>query len=415
MPDLAVVIFIITYLGVAIGRIPGLMLDRTGIALLGAIAMIASGIVPLTEAMAAIDLPTIILLYALMVLSAQLRLGGFYTWVAGRTTILLDRPRLFLLASMLVAALLSALLANDIVCLAFTPVLCLALLKKGLNPLPFLLGLAAASNIGSAATIIGNPQNMLIGQVGHLHFGKFLLWCTPPALIALAGAYLILCRTYKGRFAAPPIAQSIEPTPEWPEFDRWQSAKGLIALLVLVGLFFTPIPRELSAITVAGILLCSRKMHSRQIMELVDWHLLTLFCALFIVVHGITSRNIPSLLMEAMAQQGLTITNLFALTGISTVMSNLVSNVPAAMLLVQFLDPAVPEQWYVLALSSTFAGNLIIIGSIANLIVIEQAKKFQIEISFKEHARIGIPITLFSLLVLVLLLYLRHSLLLLQG
>ena len=406
MPDLALVIFIITYLGVAIGRIPGLMLDRTGIALLGAIAMIASGAVPLTEAMAAIDLPTIILLYALMVLSARLRLGGFYTWVASRTTSLLDRPRLFLLASMLVAGLLSALLANDIVCLAFTPVLCLALLKKGLNPLPFLLGLAAASNIGSAATIIGNPQNMLIGQVGHLHFGKFLLWCGPPALLALAGTYAILCRTYKGRFAAPSVPQTMGQTPRWPEFDRWQSAKGLIAMLILVGLFFTPIPRELSAITVAGILLCSRKMHSRQIMELVDWHLLTLFCSLFIVVHGITTRNIPSLVMEAMAQHGLTITNLFALTGISTIMSNLVSNVPAAMLLVRFLDPAVPEQWYVLALSSTFAGNLIIIGSIANLIVIEQAKRFQIEISFKEHAKAGIPITLFSLLVLVLLLYL---------
>ena len=158
-------------------------------------------------------------------------------------------------------------------------------------------------------------------------------------------------------------------------------------------------------IAIICLLLCSRKMHSRRIMELVDWHLLTLFCALFIVVHGITSREIPGLLMEAMAGQGLTITNLFALTGISTLMSNLVSNVPAAMLLVKFLDPQVPEQWYVLALSSTFAGNLIIIGSIANLIVIEQARKFRIEISFKEHARVGIPVTLFSLLVLVLLLY----------
>lgn len=408
MPDLAAVIFTITYLGVALGRIPGLRLDRTGIALLGAIAMIASGTVPLGEAMAAIDLPTILLLYALMVLSARLRLGGFYTWVAGRTTTLLDRPRLFLLASMLVAALLSALLANDIVCLAFTPVLCLALLKKGLNPLPFLLGLAAASNIGSAATIIGNPQNMLIGQVGRLHFGSFLLWCGPPTLIALGGAYLILCRIYQGRFAAPPVARSLEPTPEWPEFDPWQSAKGLLALLALVTLFFTPIPRELSAITVAGILLCSRKMHSRRIMELVDWHLLTLFCSLFIVVHGITSREIPGLLMEALARQGLLPTNLLALTTISTLMSNLVSNVPAVMLLVRFLDPGVPEQWYVLALSSTFAGNLIIIGSIANLIVIEQARKFHIEISFKEHARVGIPITLFSLFVLVLLVYLRY-------
>ena len=141
MPDPAVLIFIITYLGVAVGRIPGLMLDRTGIALLGAIAMIASGSVPLTEAMGAIDLPTIILLYALMVLSAQLRLGGFYTWIAARTTGLLDRPRLFLLATMLVAALLSALLANDIVCLAFTPVLCLACSKKGSTPCLFSWGL----------------------------------------------------------------------------------------------------------------------------------------------------------------------------------------------------------------------------------------------------------------------------------
>ncbi|HIJ90625.1 MAG: SLC13 family permease [Desulfobulbaceae bacterium] len=415
MPDLAITIFIITYLGVAIGRIPGLMLDRTGIALLGAIAMIASGTVPLTGAMAAIDLPTIILLYALMVISAQLRLGGFYTWVAGRTTGLLDRPRLFLLSSMLLAGLLSALLANDIVCLAFTPVLCLVLRKKGLNPLPFLLGLAAASNIGSAATIIGNPQNMLIGQVGQLHFGRFLLWCAPPALIAMAGAYLILCRIYKGCFGATALPQSIGHTPDWPAFDLHQTTKGLIGILVLLGLFFTSIPRELSAITVAAILLCSRKMHSRKILELVDWQLITLFCSLFIVVHGITSRNIPSLLMEAMAQQGIPISNLFALTGLSTILSNLVSNVPATMFLVHFLDPNVPEQWYVLALSSTFAGNLVIIGSIANLIVIEQARKFQIEISFKEHARAGVLITLFSLLVLVLLLYLHHSLLPLQS
>jgi Na+/H+ antiporter NhaD/arsenite permease-like protein len=308
---------------------------------------------------------------------------------------------------MLVAALLSALLANDIVCLAFTPVLCLALLRKGLNPLPFLLGLAAASNIGSAATIIGNPQNMLIGQVGRLHFGGFLLWCGPPALLALGGAYLILCRTYKDRFAAAAISQAVAQPAEWPEFDRLQTAKGLLALLLLVGLFFTPLPRELSAITMAGIVLCSRKMHSRRIMELVDWHLLTLFCALFIVVHGITSRDIPGQIIEALSQLGIPLTNLFALTGLSALLSNLVSNVPAAMLLVRFLDPGVPEQWYVLALASTFAGNLVIIGSIANLIVIEQARKFHVEISFREHARAGIPITLFSLLVLVLLLYLE--------
>ena len=406
MPILPLAIFIATYLGVAFGRVPGLHLDRTGIALLGAIAMIASGTVPLAGAMEAIDLPTILLLYALMVVSAQLRLGGFYTRVASRTSSLLARPGLFLFGTMLLAALLSALLANDIICLAFTPVLALTLLRSGLNPLPFLLGLAAASNIGSAATIIGNPQNMLIGQMGRLDFGRFLLWCGPPSLLALAGAWLVIRALYRRdfRLSMPAAKAEIGTAPDWPEFDAWQSGKGIAAVLLIVGLFFTPIPRELSAITVAGFLLCSRKMHSRRIMALVDWHLITLFCALFIVVHGIVVHNMPQAMVGVLAGHGVELGNLRILTGVSVVMSNLVSNVPAAMLLVRFLDPAVPEQWYVLALASTFAGNLFLIGSIANLIVVEQARGFGIEIGFREHARMGIPVTLLSLAVLLLML-----------
>jgi len=192
MTTLATVIFVLTYAGVAIGFIPGLKLDRTGIALLGAIAMAIIGVVPLDQVGAAIDLPTILLLYALMVVSAQLQLGGFYTWTALRVATLVQRPQLFLLIMMVTSAVLSALLANDIVCLAFTPVLTVALLSAQMNPLPFLLGLAVSSNIGSAATIIGNPQNMLIGQAGRLHFGAFVAWCTPPALLSLALAYLLL-------------------------------------------------------------------------------------------------------------------------------------------------------------------------------------------------------------------------------
>jgi Na+/H+ antiporter NhaD/arsenite permease-like protein len=402
MPSPTVIIFIVTYMGVALGRIPGLTLDRTGIALLGAIGMIISGAVPLQSALEAIDLPTIVLLYALMILSAQLRLGGFYTWVASRSTALLDRPRRFLLISMLLAALLSALLANDIICLAFTPVLTIALTGAGLNPLPFLLGLAAASNIGSAVTIIGNPQNMLIGQIGHLRFDHFLYWCFPPSLIALAGSYFIICAIYRNRFTMATKPQPATPAADWPAFNLWQTTKGLVAAAVLLALFFTSIPRELSAITVAGFLLCSRKMRSRQMMELVDWHLITLFCALFIVVQGIFAENIPGLIIEAIGSRGFNLTGLTNLAAVSTVMSNLVSNVPAVMLLIRFLDPAQPLQWYVLALSSTFAGNLIVIGSIANLIVIEQARKLGVDINFREHALTGVPVTLFSLLVLAL-------------
>ena len=402
MPWLTIIIFIATYAGVALGRIPGLTLDRTGIALLGAIGMIVSGAVPLSSALAAIDLPTIVLLYALMIISAQLRLGGFYTWVAARSTALLGRPRRFLFINMLLAALLSALLANDIICLAFTPVLTIALTRAGLNPLPFLLGLAAASNIGSAATIIGNPQNMLIGQVGQLRFDRFLYWCSPPALLALAGSYFIICGLYRRRFtaASPPLPASLEA--ELPAFNLWQTSKGLIAVTVLLMLFFSDIPRELSAITVAGVLLCSRRMRSRQMMELIDWHLITLFCALFIVVQAMAAARIPALLIEAIAGRGFHLTAPVNLAAVSTILSNLVSNVPAVMLLIHFLDPVQPHQWYVLALSSTFAGNLLVIGSIANLIVIEQAKKMGVTITFREHARTGVPVTIFSLLVLAL-------------
>jgi len=401
MHQIAALIFLMTYSGVALGRIPGLMLDRTGIAILGAMGMVVSGIVTFKNAVIAIDFPTILLLYALMILSAQLRLGGFYTWAAFRITSFLHRPRWFLWVCMTTSALLSAILANDIVCLSFTPVLTVSLLKGNRNPIPFLIGLAAASNIGSAATLIGNPQNMLIGQIGRLDFGVFLRWGILPSLLSLASAYLLICRIYRDRFDLDNRMGDLQIGQHWPEWDRWQSTKGLGATLILMVLFFTPIPRELSAISIAGILLCSRKMESRQILELVDWHLITLFCALFIVIQGITVAQIPSTIMNIFTGNGINIHNPVTLTALSALLSNMVSNVPATMLLIQFIDPSNTMQWYILALSSTYAGNLFIIGSIANLIVIEQAKRYGVEISFREHAAVGIPVTLCSLAVLI--------------
>ena len=189
MDSIALTIAVITYTGVALGGVPGLALDRTGIALLGAIAMVASGGLSTSEAVMSIDIPTILLLYALMVISSQFRLGGFYTWLAVRLTAFMKKPQRFLIVVMSVSAALSAVLMNDVVCLAFSPVLAVSVLNAGLNPIPFIIGLAVSSNIGSAATIIGNPQNMLIGQVGRLDFGRFFDWCGPPSLVV---AYMII-------------------------------------------------------------------------------------------------------------------------------------------------------------------------------------------------------------------------------
>lgn len=397
----ATLIFCLTYAGVAVGRIPGLRLDRTGIAILGAIAMISGGFVSLDQARSAIDFPTILLLYALMIISAQLRLGGFYTCVAQRMTVLLQTPRLFLLAIMVASACLSAILANDIVCLAFTPVLIYALRGANCNPVPYLLGLAVSSNIGSAATLIGNPQNMLIGQVGHLSFGSFLSWAIFPVVFSLLGGYLLICLFYHGRMRGA-VSLSQSSVQEWPHWNSWQSGKGLISVVFLIALFFTDIPRELSAMAVAGLLLCSRRLESSQLLKLVDWHLLTLFCALFVVIQGVTSEGVPAAVMGFLARHGLRFSDLLTLTLISTGVSNLVSNVPAAILLVNFLDPTHLKEWYTLAISTTFAGNLLIVGSIANLIVVEQADSMGVSIKFAEHARTGIPVTLVSLAVLIL-------------
>jgi Na+/H+ antiporter NhaD/arsenite permease-like protein len=397
----AVAIFCLAYLGIALGRIPGLVIDRVGVALLGAIAMVVFGVVTPESAVKSIDLPTILLLYSLMIISAQLRLGGFYTWIALRIVPFYIRPRLFLLVTMLVSALLSAILANDIVCFAFTPVLALSLLEAGLNPLPFLIGLAVSSNIGSAATIIGNPQNMLIGQTGQLNFTQFFFWCSPPSLLALCASYLIILWVYWKKLSVQEKNISVVRKDPSRPFDKWQTSKGIIAILILILLFFSSIPREISAISIAGILLCSRKMKTRDIMGLVDWHLITLFCALFVIIHGISETGYLNIVMARLSHMGVDLHNLPVLTGISAMLSNFFSNVPASMVLIHFLNPHDKVQWFTLAASSTYAGNLFLLGSIANLIVVEQASNYGIKISFSQHAIIGVPVTLVSLLILL--------------
>ena len=394
-PEIVTAIFVLTYAGIALGRIPGLALDRTGIALLGAIAMVAAGALRADEAWQAINVPTILLLYALMAVSAQFKLSGFYTRLALGINRFIGRPRVFLGALMAVSAVLSALLANDIVCLAFTPVLCLSLLDAGLDPVPFLLGLACASNIGSAATIIGNPQNMLIGQVAGLQFAKFLFWCAPPSAVSLLGCYFIILLVYRGGWRR--IGRRVRPH-DWPEYDRHQTIKGLLIVAAMVAMFFTPVPRELSAAVAAGVLLASRRIATRSILGLVDWHLITLFCALFVVVGALTKYGLPGHAAAWLQSRGVDINKPVALSAITLVLSNIVSNVPAVMLLLKHMDLGVTRNLYILALVSTYAGNLTIVGSIANLITVEQARGYGVKIGFRQHAQVGVPAAVFSML-----------------
>ncbi len=400
-------IFLITYGGIAMGRYPHLALDRTGMALLGALVMVLAGAISAETAMASIHVPTLLLLYGLMIISAQLRLGGFYTWLAMRVTQWIDQPARFLLILMLVSGLLAAVLANDIICLAFTPVLAVALRRRRLNPLPFLLGLAMATNLGSAASMIGNPQSMLIGQLGNLSFRDFLFWCAPPSMACLAITFVLIRLMFRNRMEVEPTPSVAFTEPDWPVFNGWQSAKGLAASAIAVILLLSGLPRELSVLALAGILLLSRRMHTRTMLGLIDWHLITLFCGLFIVVRAFNQTGLPAQGLEWLTAQGLPISNPYWLSLASILLSNMVSNVPATVLIAPHLPVDRPEVWYVLSLATTYAGNLLTIGSMANLIVIEQAAPFGIRISFRDYARVGIVVTAANLAVLVGWIYLR--------
>jgi Na+/H+ antiporter NhaD/arsenite permease-like protein len=387
-----VTVFVLVYLGMVLGRVPGLALDRTGIALLGALALIAHGDLSTEAAWEAVDVSTIGLLLGLMVVSAQFRLGGFYSMVTQRVAALPLPPAAFLGALIAVVGLLSAVLTNDIICLAMTPLLADGCARRGLNPLPCLIALACAANIGSAATLIGNPQNMLIGQALHLSFAGYLGIALPVAVAGLGALWLILRVQYRGRWQVAIQA----PHPEARPFSAWQSGKGLAVLsAALLAFLFTPWPREVIALAAAGALLVSRRMHSREMLGCVDWQLLVLFAALFMLNHGLAGTGAVARALHASASAGIDVTSPPWLFGLSAVLSNLVSNVPATMLLL----PAAthPLAAPVLALSSTLAGNFIIVGSIANIIVAEQARPLGITLTWREHAATGIPVTLVTL------------------
>ena len=389
-------IFAIVYLGMILGGLPFVQLDRTGIALLGAIALVGLEILTPEEAARSIHLPTLLLLFSFMVISAQMRLGGFYAWVTQRIASLPLSPFSLLGTVIAVAAVLSAIFSNDVVCLAVAPVLIDGCRRRGLDPVPYLLGLACAANVGSAATLIGNPQNMLVGQVLQLRFAGYLAVAIVPVVLGLAATWLLIGWQGRQRWQAvvvPPVAERRE---EEPALDRWQTAKGLVVVALLLVIFlFTDWPREVAALTAAGLLLMSRKFHSTKMLGLVDWELLILFIGLFVVNHALERTGITRQAFEELAASGLSMREPGVLFAATFLLSNLVSNVPAVMLLL----PAATEPFAgpMLALVSTLAGNLLIVGSIANMIVVAAAARHGIEIDWKRHGRTGGPVTIATL------------------
>jgi len=397
--DVTLLIFLLVYIAMGFGRLPGFKLDRTGAALVGMLAMLVAGSISAPAAWDAIDYRTIALLFGLMVVSAGFVVSGFYAWVAHRIASLDVPPPLLLAILVAVGGLLSALLTNAVVVVAMTPLLVSVTLARNLNPVPFLLAFCFAANSGSAGTLIGSPQNMIIAQAMDLSFTGFLRLTALPALLSLPVVWVTVALFYRGRWALADAAKPAAATHTPPEvaLDPWETAKaGVVALAVIAAFVFTAWPRELVALAAACVLLINRKISSGDVLTKVDGNLLILVMGLFVVNAAMASTGLPQMLIEDARAFGLDLHHPVTLLWIGAVVSDLVGNSPAVMLLAPIAHggPDPDGIGAALALGTGFSSNLLVFGSLAGIIVVEQAAARGIRISFSEFARAGIPVTL---------------------
>jgi len=389
----ATAIFVGTYVVLALGRIPGLRVDRTGAAIIGASLMVATNVLSLEEAYQAIHLDTIVLLFGMMIVVANLRLSGFFGLVAEWTLEHAHHPVTLLAATAATAAVLSAFFVNDTVCLVMAPLVAEVVGTLRRNVIPYLLAVAMGSNIGSVATLTGNPQNMLIGSYSGIAYGTFARALSPVAAAGVVVLIVVLVILYRTEFSG---STRVEVAPRSVVVDRMLLAKALVVTLGMVVFFFAGWPIAKVAIIAGALLLITRRVHPEQIYAQVDWSLLVLFAGLFIVVAGIEKSSLQADLARLAGSAHLD--NGGALSAAAAVLSNLVSNVPAVLVFKPFIlhlaDPVLG--WLRLAMASTLAGNLTILGSIANLIVVERSRGVA-EIGFWEYSRAGIPVGMITI------------------
>jgi Na+/H+ antiporter NhaD/arsenite permease-like protein len=391
---LALLIFVVTYVVIAIGRLPGLRLDRAGAALVGASLMVASGSLSLEEAYRAIDIDTIALLLGMMIVVANLRFAGFFhlanRWIARYA----HYPLALLAGIIVVAGGLSAFLVNDTICLMLTPLIAELTLALRRNPVPYLLAVAMASNIGSTATITGNPQNIMIGSFSRIPYSEFATALAPVAAAGLAVALVLLVLGWRHEFLTGVRLASVAPRLRW---NRALLAKSLLASLGMVAFFFLGQPPAKVAIVAGSLLLLTRRIKPERVYREIDWPLLLLFAGLFIVVAGMEKAALGP---EALAYaQRLSLGSTPVLAAVAAVLSNLVSNVPAVLVLKPFVQSLADPRaaWLTLAMAATLAGNFTILGSIANIIVVQRARRHGIEIGFWTYFKVGAPLTVITI------------------
>ncbi len=389
----AIAIFAATYIILALGKVPVYRIDRAGAALLGGSLMVGAGVLSLDEAYRAVDLGTITLLLGMMIVVANLRVSGFFRLVNGSIAEHVRHPLGLLAAVVLASGLLSAFLVNDAICLVMTPLVIDHVERLERNPVPYLLAIAMASNIGSVATITGNPQNIIIGSLSGISYTAFTAALAPVAAFGLVATFVLIAAVYRAEFftrAALPAA--LPPA----HFHGPLVTKSVLVVTAMIVLFFLGQPAAKVAIIGGAFLLLTRRVSPQKIYREIDWPLLVMFVGLFIVVAGFEkvaiAPHLPALLGS------LHLDNAAWLGLITAVLSNIVSNVPAVLVLKPFIGELHDPQraWLVVAMTSTLAGNFTLVGSVANLIVAQRAQARGVELDFRSYFLIGAPLTVIT-------------------
>ncbi|MCS7042173.1 MAG: anion transporter [Bryobacteraceae bacterium] len=389
----AYLIFAATFVVLAIGRFPGLRIDRAGAAIVGASLMVASGVLRFDEALRAVDWSTIVLLLGMMIVVANLHLSGFFRLVAARVVEHAHSPKMLLAGVIAVSGVLSAFFVNDTMCIVLTPLVVHVTRELRRNPVPYLLAVALAANCGSVATITGNPQNMMIGALSGIPYRQFAAALAPVAAVSLLVTWAALVVAFReefspGRFDRVDVGRIRVNRPM-----LWKAAAVAAGMVVF---FFRGWPVAQTAIVAGALLLITRRVKPEKVYHDIDWPLLAMFAGLFIVVRGFETTAIERDLLDF--AEGTPLDRPAVLSFFAALVSNLVSNVPAVLLfkpvVVKLADPV--GSWLTLAMASTLAGNFTLVGSVANLIVVERARP-EVQIRFMDHFRVGAPLTVLTL------------------
>ena len=388
MSILACFVLVLTYTGLGLGYLPGWRMNRATIAVVGAAALIALGVLDLRAAWQAIDYKTLIFLFGMMVISANLAVSGFFALSLDYLMRYVRSPFGLIIVLTFAGGILSALFLNDTIALILTPLVVTLTSSLNLNPIPYLLALAGATNLGSVATLSGNPQNILIGSFSGISYLEFAKTLTPLAMVSLLIQICYLWWLY-------PEIRSTKPTLNYIHLRypvlKSVLIKSLIITAALLIAFLIGVPTAEATLIAAGLLFLTRRIKPERILGQVDGNLLLMFSGLFILTEGVQKLGLLNQLSQFVHHP-------LSILGLTTVLSNLVSNVPAVLLLHHLIPHPEPRTWLLLAAGSTLAGNLTLLGSVANLIVAEVVAKQGYRLSFGEHLRFGFPLTIVTLI-----------------